>query len=60
MAWNWAGTDIGKAHHHTVVLNNDGVLTPEGELTAEPRVMTGGPIWPRNGRGRPTVCMRGS
>lgn len=22
MAWNWAGTDIGKAHHHTVVLNN--------------------------------------
>lgn len=24
MAWNWAGTDIGKAHHHTVVLNNDG------------------------------------
>lgn len=40
MAWNRAGTDIGKAHHHTVVLNNDGVLTPEGELTAELRVMT--------------------
>lgn len=24
MAWHWAGTDIGKAHHHTVVLDAEG------------------------------------
>lgn len=41
MAWNWAGTDIGKAHHHTVVLNNDGevllsrkVVNDEADPTA--------------------------
>ncbi|MER6540738.1 IS110 family transposase [Streptomyces sp900105755] len=40
MAWNWAGTDIGKAHHHTVVLNNDGeVLLSRKVVNDEPDLL---------------------
>ncbi len=40
MAWNWAGTDIGKAHHHTVVLNNDGeVLLSRKVINDEPDLL---------------------
>ncbi|MGW7609889.1 IS110 family transposase [Streptomyces sp. NPDC054766] len=40
MAWNWAGTDIGKAHHHTVVLNDDGeVLLSRKVINDEPDLL---------------------
>ncbi|WP_406431313.1 transposase [Streptomyces sp. NBC_01589] len=40
MAWNWAGTDIGKAHHHTDVLNNDGeVLLSRKVINDEPDLL---------------------
>ncbi|BBJ46835.1 hypothetical protein SSPO_095530 [Streptomyces antimycoticus] len=41
MAWNWAGTDIGKAHHHTVVLNSDGeVLLSRKVVNDEPELLS--------------------
>ncbi|MFH9016640.1 transposase [Streptomyces sp. NPDC017943] len=40
MAWDWTGTDIGKAHHHTVVLNNDGdVLLSRRVVNDEPELL---------------------
>lgn len=40
MAWNWAGTDIGKLHHHTVVLNNEGeVLLSRRVVNEEPELL---------------------
>ncbi|NEW75340.1 IS110 family transposase [Streptomyces rapamycinicus] len=41
MARNWAGTDIGKAHHHTVVLNGDGeVLLSRRVVNDEPELLS--------------------
>ena len=40
MAWNWAGTDIGKAQHHTVVLNGEGeVLLSRKVANDEPELL---------------------
>ncbi|WP_413805788.1 IS110 family transposase [Streptomyces sp. OE57] len=41
MARNWAGTDIGKAHRHTVVLNSDGdVLLSRRVVNDEPELLS--------------------
>ncbi|AXK36952.1 IS110 family transposase [Streptomyces armeniacus] len=41
MARNWAGTDIGKVHHHTVVLDSDGeVLLSRKVVNDEPELLS--------------------
>lgn len=39
MAWHWAGSDSGKAHHHTVVLDAEGeVLLSRKVINDEPEL----------------------